>query len=82
MDQARNGGLYNDFKGGWGEMKPGQLLDYLKSSVDQLEIAHSMAFLDEDEDKLMSAILITKECIDAANYAMMIADLHAHKFGK
>lgn len=55
-------------------------IELIKSTVELLKIEHGMGLVDDDE-ALMSKLIMT-ECIDTANYAMMIADLHGHKFGK
>lgn len=54
----------NDYKGGWAEMSPSQLLDLLKVEVQELEEAIAAG----------DPLDIAQECADIANYAMMIAD--------
>lgn len=64
----------NDKKGGWLDTEPHYLMDRLE--IDAVGLSNAISYIG-----LGGAAPITKEAADIANYAMMIADLHAHKFG-
>jgi hypothetical protein len=56
----------NDYKGGWENEPPRALLKRLKDEVTELEIALDFAEYDVEKEA---------ECVDVANFAMMIADV-------
>lgn len=65
----------NDYKGGWGTMTFEDLFILMKKEANEI-LASWMA----SEKKDPQAII--RECADVANYCMMIADIHANKYGK
>jgi hypothetical protein len=63
----------NDHKGGWGDMTFDELYLRIKKEMQELLGAEMMKKSPED---------IIRECSDVANFCMMIADIHANKYGK
>ncbi len=56
----------NDYKGGWRNKTPDWLMSRLKDEVQDLQAALDFALYNEEK---------IGECVDVANYAMMIADV-------
>lgn len=64
----------NDHKGGWGRCDFRYLLKRLREEIAELEDVYFNPLPVAYDQKKYNRQTITKECIDVANFAMMIAD--------
>jgi len=70
----------NDYKGGWVAMRDEELFHHMNRA--NVKLVNLIADLHRVTTLREAGSSIKKECVDIANYAMMIADIHGNKIGK